>query len=241
VPVYKRDQSLGGNAYRVSGNLAVKPSTERRDNSYQKEKTTRRYPDTRASFFTGNAVPKEERRGEVGFGTRTRTPVPGDTRSIHDRRRAEPPRAHATLNPNVTRASLNMDVANLHYRQNLRAERERRKAEEARLAQEQQQEDSRRRQARVFAALAAVGVVCLGILAVALFNLLNASAQLERMTGQQRELEAQIEKKTQVIEELEVKINKQSNLVEIQDYARDYLDMDYANGELVRKVTLPED
>ena len=240
MPVYKRDQSLGNGNYATMGSMALKPSAQRRDPSYQKEPVTRRYPDNRASFFTGSAVPKEERRTEVGFGTRTRTPAYGDTRSIHDRRRAEPPRAHLNANPDVTRESLNIDLANLHSRQRLRAEQKRQQEEAARAALEEQQELSRRRQSRVFAALASVGVVCLALMAFALFNLLNASAQLERMTSQQRDLEAQIEKKTQVIEELEVKINRQSNLVEIQDYARDNLDMDYAAGDKVRRITLPE-
>ena len=238
MPVYKRDQSLGSNSYRVVGNTALKPSLTRRATSYQQEPSTRRYPDNRAAFFTGNAVPKQESRREVGFGTRTRTPVYGDTRSIHDRRRAEPPRAHLSANPNATRESINLDLANLHSRQRLRIERERERREAERIAREEQQEADRRRQARVFAVLASVGAVCLVLMAMALFNLLNASAQLERMTGQQRELEAQIEKKTQVIEELEVKINRQSNLMEIQDYAKENLNMDYAAGDMVRKVSL---
>ena len=59
------------------------------------------------------------------------------------------------------------------------------------------------------------------------------------MTVEQRQLQAQIEDQSKRLEELQVEINRQSNISNVQDYARDNLNMDYAQKENTRVVQLP--
>ena len=59
------------------------------------------------------------------------------------------------------------------------------------------------------------------------------------MIVEQRKLTAEIDDQQKRLEELQVEINRQGNIAQIQDYARQNLNMDYAQKENTRVIALP--
>ena len=90
---------------------------------------------------------------------------------------------------------------------------------------------------RAFAAVLAIFLVLTGALGI--YTLLNRYIAIDAMTVEQRSLQAQIEDQQKRLEELQVEVNKQSNIAQVQDYARESLNMDYAQKENIRAVVLP--
>lgn len=219
MPVHKRTPGLDADDYYVAG------STVRRSARAAEEPTTRRAPDRR-----------EERQ------RRPRREEPTqDTRSRQDRRRAEPTRAYYDPEPatqRLTHAEVNHRTVQRHAWQLAEAERQRRE-QEARERAEAEAEEARRRQHRVQALFAAVGIVAVLAVAGGIYTLLLRYVQLENMVVEQRALTAQIEDQQRRLEELQVEINMQGDISKIQDYARENLHMDYAKKEDTRVVALP--
>ena len=121
-----------------------------------------------------------------------------------------------------------------------RAEQERRRREEeAHIAAEEAAEQRRRHQQRVHTLFALMAIVAVVAVAAGVYSLLTRYVRIEQMTVEQRQLQAQIEDQSKRLEELQVEINRQSNISNVQDYARDNLNMDYAQKENTRVVQLP--
>ena len=88
----------------------------------------------------------------------------------------------------------------------------------------------------LFALLAIVAVV---VVAGGIYSLLTRYISIEQMTVEQRQLQAEIEDQQKRLEELQVEINRQGNISQVQDYARENLNMDYAQKENTRVIELP--
>ena len=139
----------------------------------------------------------------------------------------------------IEREERNMRTAQQHRQWQRAAAERRRREEEARIAAEELAEQRRRAQQRVraFAAVLAIVMVLTG--AAGIFTLLNRYIAIDKMTGTQRSLQAQIADQQKRLEELQVEVNKQSNIAQVQDYARESLNMDYAQKENIRVIELP--
>ena len=138
----------------------------------------------------------------------------------------------------MTRAEVNHRTVQLHAWQRAQEER-RRREEEARIQAEEVAEQRRRAQQRVRAIAAFLVIACVITGALGIFNLLNRYIAIDKMTVDQRALQAEIADQQKRLEELQVEINKQSNIAQVQDYARDSLNMDYAQQDDIRVIALP--
>lgn len=164
-----------------------------------------------------------------------------DTRSQQDRRRADPPRAYYQAEPStqrLSRAEVNHRTVQQHAWHRAEAER-RRREQEAKERAEAEAEERRRRQHRIQMLFAFAGIFVVVAIAGGIYSLLLRYVQIEQMVVEQRELVAEIEDQTKRLEELQVEINMQGNISQIQDYARENLNMDYAQKENTRMITLP--
>lgn len=164
-----------------------------------------------------------------------------DVRTRQGDRRAEATRAYYTEMEaqRLAREAQNMRTAQRHRQWQRAAAERRRKEEEARIAAEEMAEQRRRAQQRVraFAAVLCIVLVLTG--AAGIFTLLKRYIAIDSMTVQQRTLQARIEDQRKRLEELQVEVNKQSNIAQVQDYARESLNMDYAQKENIRVIQLP--
>ena len=97
----------------------------------------------------------------------------------------------------------------------------------------------RRRQHRIQTLFAFVSIVLVVAVAGGIFSLLVRYTQIEQMIVEQRKLTAEIDDQQKRLEELQVEINRQGNIAQIQDYARQNLNMDYAQKENTRVIALP--
>lgn len=236
MPVYKRDPRVDAQYY-VSGST-VRSNAR---NTVQ-EPATRRFDSRRAAAYPQNE-PMTRRAGEA---TQRRNVRPAqqplqDTRTRQERRRAEPARAYYAPYPEqqrLTRAEVNHRTVQQHAWMRAEAER-RRREEEARIAAEEMAEQKRRDAQRINAFVSALVIAGILIFGVGLFVLLYRYTIIDDMTVQQRTLQAQIADQEKRLEELQVEINKQSNIAQVQDYARENLNMDYAQQENIRTVVLP--
>lgn len=229
MPVYKRDPNLSAEYY-VSGN-----TVRRSARPYEAEPSTRRVS-SREELLTRRSGSEATRRRN----SRHAEPVQ-DTRSRQDRRRADPARAYYSAEPEtqrLTRAQVNHRTVQQHAWQRAEAER-RRREEEARQAAEEAAEQARRRQQRVHMLFAMLAIIAVVVVAGGIYSLLTRYIRIEQMTVQQRQLQAQIEDQQKRLEELQVEINRQGNISQVQDYARDSLNMDYAQKENTRVIALP--
>ncbi|MGI5883992.1 MAG: cell division protein FtsL [Candidatus Spyradocola sp.] len=218
MPVHKRTPGLDADDYYVAG------STVRRSAHQAEEPMTRRAPDRNRD--------RQRLRHEE---------LVRDTRSRQERRRAEPTRAYYEPEPatqRLTHAEVNHRTVQQHAWQRAEAER-RRREEEARERAEIEAEEVRRRQHRIQALFAAVGIVVVVAVAAGVYTLLLRYVQLENMVVEQRSLIASIEDQQKRLEELQVEINMQGNISKIQEYARENLHMDYAKKEDTRVINLP--
>ena len=229
MPVYKRDPNLDADYY-VSG------ATVRRNVRRETEQPTRRVPNNREELFPSRRSPQTQRRPAQRQGEPLR-----DTRTRQERRRAEPARAYYAPEPEtqrLTREQVNHRTVQQHAWQRAEQER-RRREEEAHIAAEEAAEQRRRHQQRVHALFALMAIVAVVAVAAGVYSLLTRYVRIEQMTVEQRQLQAQIEDQSKRLEELQVEINRQSNISNVQDYARDNLNMDYAQKENTRVVQLP--
>ena len=220
MPVYKRDPNLDADYY-----VRREPEPE-----------TRRVPNNREEFRSLRSSPQTQRRPVQRRGEPLR-----DTRTRQERRRAEPARAYYAPEPEtqrLTRAQVNHRTVQQHAWQRVEQERLRRETE-ARRAAEEPAEQGRRRQQRVHALFALAAILMVLVVAGGIYSLLTRYVRIEQMTVEQRQLQAQIEDQQKRLEELQVEINRQSNISNVQDYARDNLNMDYAQKENTRVVQLP--
>ena len=163
-----------------------------------------------------------------------------EVRPNQNTRRAEATRAYAQAEAQrIAREEQNMRTLQLHRQWQRAAAERRRREEEARIAAEELAEQRRRSEQRVraFAAVLAIFLVLTGALGI--YTLLNRYIAIDAMTVEQRSLQAQIEDQQKRLEELQVEVNKQSNIAQVQDYARESLNMDYAQKENIRAVVLP--
>ena len=234
MPVYKRDPRVDAQYY-VSGS-AVRSNVR----SNAQEPATRRFDSRRVTALPQN----EPATRRVGTTTQRRPaqqqPLQ-DTRTRQERRRAEPARAYYAPYPEqqrLTRAEVNHRTVQQHAWMRAEAER-RRREEEARIAAEEMAEQKRRDAQRVNAFVSALVIAGILIFGVSLFVLLYRYTLIDDMTVQQRTLQAQIADQEKRLEELQVEINKQSNIAQVQDYARENLNMDYAQQENIRTIVLP--
>ncbi len=239
MPVYKRDPRLDAQYY-VSGNTVRRAAPSRED-----EPETRR-ASNRDEYFrreerTQRAGQRTQRREEPR--TQRRQEPLRDTRTRQEQRRAQPARAYYAAQPEfqrMTREEINQRTVQQHHAwQQAAAERRMREEKEKREAEELA-EAQRRRQQRVntlFAAIAILTVVCI---AGGIYSVLSRYIRIDAMTVQQRQLQSQIDDQQRRLEELQVEINKQSNIAQVQDYARDNLNMDYVDRDNVRTVQLPD-
>ena len=229
MPVYKRDPNLDADYY-------VSSATVRRSVRREPEPETRRVPNNREEFRSLRSSPQTQRRPVQRRGEPLR-----DTRTRQERRRAEPARAYYAPEPEtqrLTRAQVNHRTVQQHAWQRVEQERLRRETE-ARRAPEEAAEQRRRRQQRVHALFALAAILMVLVVAGGIYSLLTRYVRIEQMTVEQRQLQAQIEDQQKRLEELQVEINRQSNISNVQDYARDNLNMDYAQKENTRVVQLP--
>lgn len=250
MTVYKRSPRVDAQYY-MSGSTArdvrmnQNAATQRRP--AQQEPVTRRYEGSRTlaqpDVRTRRVGEQTQRRAPYAAPqTQTRPQQPlRDTRSRQERRRAEPARAYYTAQPEVqrmTRAEVNHRTVQLHAWQRAQEER-RRREEEARIQAEEVAEQRRRAQQRVRAVAAFLVIACVITGALGIFDLLNRYIAIDKMTVTQRSLQAEIDDQQKRLEELQVEINKQSNIAQVQDYARDSLNMDYAQQDDIRVIALP--
>ena len=84
-----------------------------------------------------------------------------------------------------------------------------------------------------------MSIVLVVAVAGGIFSLLVRYTQIEQMIVEQRKLTAEIDDQQKRLEELQVEINRQGNIAQIQDYARQNLNMDYAQKENTRVIALP--
>ena len=111
--------------------------------------------------------------------------------------------------------------------------------QEERQQRENEEEARRRRQHRIQTLFAFVSIVLVVAVAGGIFSLLVRYTQIEQMIVEQRKLTAEIDDQQKRLEELQVEINRQGNIAQIQDYARQNLNMDYAQKENTRVIALP--
>ena len=238
MPVYKRNPGLDADDYYDSG-----ATVRRSARSSVQEPSTRRVPDNRAELFPSRQSPATQRRSAQNANTRPqrRPESLRDTRSFQDRRRADPPRAYYSAEPatqRLTRAEVNHRTVQQHAFRRAEQERLRREQEE-RQQREKEEEARRRRQHRIQTLFAFVSIVLVVAVAGGIFSLLVRYTQIEQMIVEQRKLTAEIDDQQKRLEELQVEINRQGNIAQIQDYARQNLNMDYAQKENTRVIALP--
>lgn len=230
MPVRKRTLGLD-DSYYVSG-TAVRRKAEPR----WEEPATRRVSSNREELLSS--------RVEQSY--RRRTPARGagpqrDLRSQQERRRADPTRAHYAPEPE-THHLTHEEVNRRTYEQHARRREEEARRRRALAAQERadaEKEAVRRRQHRVQMMFAILGIFVVVLIAGGIFSLLMRYIQIEQMIVTQRKLTAEIEDQQKRLEELHVEINMRGNISQIQDYARENLNMDYAQKDKTRVIALP--
>lgn len=239
MTVRKRIEGLDANYY-ISGNTVrrnAQPYSRREPTT-----ATRRTVDSRSQLFTSNSAAAQQTHPQTQRRTVRYTQPVRDTRSQQERRRADPPRAYyAAAQPatqRLTRQEVNHRTVQQHARQ--RAEQEvMRRQQQMREQADAEAEARRRHQHRVQTLFAFIGIFVVVGIASGIFTLLVRYTNIEQMIVQQRVLTAEIEDQQKRLEELQVEINMQGNISQIQDYAHDQLNMDYAQKENTRMISLP--
>lgn len=228
--------------YYVSGNTVrrnVPQSRPTQWNPAQQEPVTRRFAReeqvrTRRSETTRRV--QEQPRVRAAYAQPMR-----DVRANQNNRRAEQTRAYYAQAEaqRMARDEQNMRTLQLHRQWQRAAAERRQREEEARIAEEEMAEQRRRAQQRMRALAGVLAIVLVLTGALGIYSVLSRYIAIDAMTVQQRSLQAQIEDQQKRLEELQVEVNKQSNIAQVQDYARESLNMDYAQKENIRAIVLP--